>query len=138
MVDPQTSIALIPVEDASPDFPRTSGSVAVPVEDPLVTLRFRLTSADPISLEALRYARRAMLREESTRGLEEGEASLEEASFSAFEIVWRVPDGQRERCLRILEELVARANLALDELRRQPPDSVPGGARMSPGARIRR
>ena len=56
-----------------------------------------------------------MLREEWTRGGVEGEPSLEEAIFSAFEVVWSVPADERERCREKLAELVDRANRALAE-----------------------
>lgn len=94
----------------------SDGSSAAVLEAGSVTLRFRLTATDDTSLEALRYARRAMLREEWTRGVEDDEPSLEEAIFSAFEVVWAVPVRFRERCRAKLEELVARANRALADL----------------------
>ena len=85
-------------------------------EDWRVTLRFRLASSDDRSLEALRYARRAMLREEWTLGVDEDEASLEEAVFSAFDVVWSVPALARESSRAKLEELVARANRVLADM----------------------
>jgi hypothetical protein len=94
----------------------SAGSSAPRLEDARVTLRFRLVSTDARSLEALRYARRAMLREEWTRGAEEGEALLEEAVFSAFDVVWSVPALARESGRAKLEELVARANRALADM----------------------
>jgi len=94
----------------------SAGSSAPRLEDARVTLRFRLVSTDDRSLEALRYARRAMLREEWTRGAEEGEALLEEAVFSAFDVVWSVPALARESGRAKLEELVARANRALADM----------------------
>jgi len=95
---------------------RSSGSSAPNLEPARVTLRFRLTSADDRSLEALRYARRAMLREEWTRGVDEDEPSLEEAVFSAFDVVWSVPALARESGRAKLEELVTRANRALADM----------------------
>jgi len=94
----------------------SAGSSAPRLEDARVTLRFRLVSTDDRSLEALRYARRAMLREEWTRGAEQGEALLEEAVFSAFDVVWSVPALARESGRAKLEELVARANRALADM----------------------
>jgi hypothetical protein len=91
----------------------SAGSSAAQLETATVTLRFRLTSTDDSGLEALRYARRAMLREDWTRGVVEGEPSLEDAVFSAFDVVWEVPAQGRERCRAKLEELVARANRVL-------------------------
>lgn len=93
-----------------------AGSAAPKLEEALVTLRFRLVSADDRSLEALRYARRAMLREEWTRGVEEGEPSLEDAVFSAFDVCWSVPASARAACRAKLEELVTRANRALADM----------------------
>ncbi|HWZ87097.1 MAG TPA: hypothetical protein VN032_12895 [Thermoanaerobaculia bacterium] len=94
----------------------SAGSSAPRLEDASVTLRFRLISTDDRSLEALRYARRAMLREESTRGVDEDEPSLERAVFTAFEVVWPVPALAREGGRAKLEELVARANRALADM----------------------
>ena len=93
----------------------SAGSSAALLEEPTVTLRFRLTSTDDASIEAIRYARRAMLREEWTRGAVEGEPSLEDAVFSPFDVVWEVPAEHRACCRAKLEELVARANRALAE-----------------------
>lgn len=81
-----------------------------------VTVRARLSSSDAGTLEALRYARRAMLREEWTRGADEDEPTLEDAVFSAYDVVWAVPEHERERCLEKLDELIRRANRALHEL----------------------
>jgi hypothetical protein len=91
----------------------SAGSSAPLLEGATVTLCFRLTSIDDSSLEALRYARRSMLREERTRGVVEGEPSLEDAVFSAFDVAWEVPAQHRERCRAKLEELGARADRAL-------------------------
>jgi hypothetical protein len=81
-----------------------------------VTLRFLLSTEDPASLEALRDARRSLLREELTRGRDSDEPSLEDAVFSASEILWEVSPAQRPRCLEKLEELRRRANLLLSEV----------------------
>jgi hypothetical protein len=43
-----------------------------------ITLRFALQVEDAQDLEALRYARRAMIREERTRGLDWDEPSMEQ------------------------------------------------------------
>ena len=86
-------------------------------EDPgTVTLRFLLSAENPGSLEALRNARRALLREELTRGRDADEPSLDDAVFSASEILWEVNPGQRPWCLEKLEELRRRANLLLAEV----------------------
>lgn len=81
-----------------------------------VTLRFLLSTEDPASLEALRNARRSLLREELTRGRDSDEPSLEDAVFSASEILWEVSPAQRPRCLEKLEGLRRRANLLLSEV----------------------
>jgi hypothetical protein len=81
-----------------------------------VSIRCRLSSSDAEALEAIRYARRAMLREEWTRGAEEDEPSLEDAVFSAYDVVWSVPEYLRERCVAKLDELLRRANRARLEL----------------------
>jgi hypothetical protein len=97
-----------------PDPVAPSGdSAAARLAERSVSIRCRLSANDGEVLEALRYARRAMLREEWTRGVEEGEPSLEDAVFSAFDIVWRVAEEDRERCLVKLNELLRRANRAL-------------------------
>jgi hypothetical protein len=97
-----------------PDPVAPSGdSAAARLADRSVSIRCRLSANDAESLEALRYARRAMLREEWTRGTEEGEPSLEDAVFSAFDISWRVSEEDRERCLAKLAELLRRANRVL-------------------------
>lgn len=108
-------IAITEVGDAPGSIAWSGDSTAQHLSGATCTLRFRL-SADSDSLEALRYARRSMLREEWTRGIDEGEPSLEEAIFSAFEVVWPVPVDARERCREKLAELVERANRTLAEL----------------------
>ena len=103
-------------EMASLELSAASADAAAPaLSGAMVTLRFRLVSADDRSLEALRYARRAMLREEWTRGVEEGEPSLEDAVFSAYDVAWSVPISHRNACRARLEELIARANRVLAE-----------------------
>jgi hypothetical protein len=76
------------------------------------TLRFRL-SADADGLEALRYARRSMLRE---KGLAESRREVSPKGISRVEVVWSVPADERERCREKLAELVERANRTLVEL----------------------
>jgi hypothetical protein len=95
-------------------------SAAPALSDRPVALRFRFVSTGDRALEALRYARRAMLREEGTLGVEEGEPSLEDAVFTASEISWSVPAAAVAAGRAKLEELVARANRALAEM---PPSS---------------
>lgn len=97
----------------------SEGSAALQTSpDFLLTLRVAISAPDPAGLEALRHARRSMLREEWTLGTDPGEASLESAIFSATEISWTVPFSQRDRCRERLVELEMRANRALQQLRR--------------------
>ena len=109
-------IALSNVEEIPDPIARSGDSSAPLLEGATVTLRFRFLSTDSDSLEALRYARRAMLREEWTRGVAEEEPSLEVAVFSAFEVTWSVPAQARQQCQEKVSELVERANRALAEL----------------------
>jgi hypothetical protein len=112
----RTPIALSEVEDARASIAWSGESTATRLKPAMCTLRFRLASTDADSLEALRYARRSMLREEWTRGIEEGEPSLEDAVFSVFEVVWSVPEHELARSRQKVSELVERANRALEEL----------------------
>jgi hypothetical protein len=82
-----------------------------------LTLRFLVSAGGGRGLDALRDARRSLLREELTRGREPDEPSLEDAVFSVHEILWVVRPGQRLWCLQKLEELRRRANLLLTEVR---------------------
>ena len=63
-----------------------------------VTLRFRLNLVGTEDVEALRYARRAMIREERTRGLEWDEPSMEHPTFTPTEIRWFVLASQAAWC----------------------------------------
>jgi hypothetical protein len=82
-----------------------------------VTLRFSLLIEDSQDLEALRYARRAMIREERTRGLEWDEPSMEQPVFAATEIRWFVLVSQVAWCREKITELISRANRAREALR---------------------
>jgi len=93
----------------------SSGSNALDLA-PELTLRFTIEANDPEDLEALRHARRSMLREEWTRGRESEEPSLEDAVFSPAEMSWRIRPDQRAWCLQKVEDLVVRANRALADL----------------------
>ena len=81
-----------------------------------VTLRFKLTIREPEDLEALRYARRAMIREERTRGLEWDEPSIEHPTFTATEIRWVALVSQGAWCREKIAQLVDRANRAREAL----------------------
>jgi hypothetical protein len=79
-------------------------------------LRFRFGPNDPQHLEALREARRAMLREEWTRGLLGEEPGLAEATFTASQISWRVAAGQEDPCRHKLATLIRRANAQIVQI----------------------
>ena len=68
-------------------------------------------------MEALRYARRAMIREERTRGLEWDEPSMEDPSLAGHEIRWFALASQAAWCRQKVAELVERANRAVAEMR---------------------
>jgi len=108
-------IELQSVED-SVAVPHSGDSTAPQIAAGAVTLRFGISASDGRSLEALRYARRAMLREEWTLGGEADAPSLGDAVFSATEVVWSVAIGQRAPCEARIAELSARANRALREI----------------------
>ena len=80
-------------------------------------LRFALDIPDEDALEALRYARRSMIREERTRGLGWDEPSIEDPTFSGTEIRWFALAAHAEWCRRKLADLVERSNRALTEIR---------------------
>jgi hypothetical protein len=99
--------------------PRSEGTSALwPDPAGLDVVTFRIRSAEE-GLEALRHARRSMLREEWMLGLPEGEAPFEEAVFTTEAIVWCVRGGQRVRCLEKIAELAARVERALAEGKRR-------------------
>ena len=84
-----------------------------------VTLRFALSFSDERELEALRYARRCMIREERTRGLEWDEPSMEDPTFVGSEIRWFALVSQAAWCRSKIDELIARANRAAEEMEQE-------------------
>lgn len=80
-------------------------------------LHFRLTGSDAAGLDALRETRRAMIREDWTLGLEDGEPSLADAVFTPHDVYWDVPLGERQRCRERVQALVVRANRRLEQAR---------------------
>ena len=78
-----------------------------------VMLRFQLVWHDSDELEALRYARRAMVREERLRGLEWDEPSMEDPTLTGSEFRWFVLVSQAAWCREKMTELVGRANQAV-------------------------
>ena len=99
----------ISLAEIGPSFTGTD-----PVEG-TTTLQLRLDGNDAARMEALRETRRAMIREEWTRGLEAGEPSLAEAMFSIHGVFWDVPLGERERCREKLQTLIERANRRVEQ-----------------------
>ena len=83
-----------------------------------VVLRFHLTAREPEDVEALRYARRAMIRQERTRGLNWEEPSIENPTFTPTEIRWAAITSQGGWCRQKVAELVERANRARQAMRR--------------------
>lgn len=106
------------VETTEPPFPGAEDGLALRIDPSRhVTLRFQLKLQDPEDLEALRYARRAMIREERTRGLEWDEPSIEHPTFTATEIRWVALVSQGAWCREKVADLVERANRAREALR---------------------
>ncbi|HEV8609224.1 MAG TPA: hypothetical protein VGS98_04055 [Thermoanaerobaculia bacterium] len=81
-----------------------------------LTLRFRLELDSDDDVEALRYARRIMIREERTRGLEWDEPSIEDAVFTVTDVSWSVLASQAAWCREKVRVLVERANRLLSEI----------------------
>jgi hypothetical protein len=81
-----------------------------------INLRFRLSFESSNDVEALRYARRVMIREERTRGLEWEEPSIEDAVFSVNDVSWPVLASQAAWCREKIAELVERALRARDDV----------------------
>ena len=102
------------------DRPLAGGETLALRYDPSrrIMLRFRLQASAAEDLEALRYARRAMIREERTRGLEWEEPSMEDPTFTANEVRWYVFTSQAAWCRQKIAELVERANRAIEEMRK--------------------
>lgn len=102
-----------------------TASSAVGVQDGLalrfdptrrLTLRFRLQLDSEEDVEALRYARRVMIREERTRGLEWEEPSIEDAVFTVTDVCWSALASQAAWCREKIRDLVDRANRARSDL----------------------
>ena len=80
-------------------------------------LRFALDVPDEDAFEAIRYARRSMIRDERNRGLGWDEPSIEDPTLSGTEIRWFVLASQADWSRKKLAELVERGNRALAEIR---------------------
>ena len=83
-----------------------------------IMLRFQVSLDGEDEMEALRYARRMMIREERTRGLEWDEPSMEDPTLSGSEIRWFVLAGQAAWGRQKMAELIERANRAVEEIRK--------------------
>ena len=81
-----------------------------------INLRFRLHFESPDDVEALRYARRVMIREERTRGLEWEEPSIEDAVFSVNDVSWPALASQAAWCRQKIAEMVERALRSRDDV----------------------
>jgi hypothetical protein len=103
--------ATVSLKEAAAVVDRVAGRMA---------LSFRLDATGAQRLEALREARRAMIREEWTLGLEPGEPSLADADFSAHAVHWDVPIGEQATCRQKLRRLVVRANRRLEDAAARP------------------
>jgi len=104
--------------EASPTAGQLRDAIAVRFDPSRrVTLRFEILLSGDDAVEALRYARRAMIREERTRGLEWDEPSMEDPSIAGRELRWFALASQAAWCRQKIGELVERANRALDDLR---------------------
>jgi hypothetical protein len=79
-------------------------------------LRFELSVPGELEMQALRYARRVMIREERLRGLEWDEPSMDDPTLSGTEIRWFALASQVAWCRQKLAELVSRANRAAAEM----------------------
>jgi hypothetical protein len=95
-----------------------------------LTLRFRVEFDSDVDVEALRYARRVVIREERTRGLGWEEPSIEDAVFTASDVSWSALASQAAWCREKIRDLIERANRFALELpkegAREDPD--PGNA----------
>ena len=81
-----------------------------------INLRFRISFESPEDVEALRYARRVMIREERTRGLEWEEPSIEDAIFSVNDVSWPALASQAAWCREKISVLVERALRVRDDV----------------------
>ena len=95
----------------------TEVAAGIDREGGTTALHFRVTGGDAAGLDALRETRRAMIREDWTLGLEDGEPSLADASFTSHDVYWDVPLGERQRCRERIQTLVARTNRRLEQAR---------------------
>jgi hypothetical protein len=91
-----------------------------------LTLRFRLELDSDDDVEALRYARRVMIREERLRGLEWDEPSIEDAVFTVTDVSWSVLASQAPWCREKVRLLIERANRLLTGTDSSDSDDSPG------------
>jgi hypothetical protein len=118
-----TAITFRETPDASPGASFARDAVALRFDPSRrVTLRFQLVLHDEAEMEALRYARRVMIREERGRGLEWDEPSMEDPALSGTEIRWFALASQVAWCRQKIVELVERSNRAVAEIRARRPE----------------
>lgn len=86
-----------------------------------VMLRFQIALESDDEMEALRYARRSMIRDERTRGLDWDEPSMEDLTVMGAEIRWFCLATQAAWCRQKMTELADRANRAIQDLRNTGP-----------------
>lgn len=86
-----------------------------------VMLRFQVALHSDDEMEAIRYARRSMIREERTKGLEWDEPSMEDLTLAGAEIRWFCLSSQAAWCRQKMTELIDRANRALEDIRNAGP-----------------
>ena len=91
-------------------------------------LRFQLDLSEPDDIEALRYARRAMIREERRKGLEWDEPTLDNLTFTPREIRWFVFSSQGAWCREKVAMLIERANRARKAPEAEKPPSKASGS----------
>ncbi len=92
-----------------------------------IVLRFRLDFESDRDLEAIRYARRVLIREERTRGLDWEEPSMEDAVFSVPSVSWSALASQAAWCREKMAKLIERANRVQEERNGAGPGSPPSG-----------
>ncbi len=96
----------------------TEVAAGVDREGGTTALHFRVTGSDARPRpRVLRETRRAMIREDWTLGLEDGEPSLADAMFTSHDVYWDAPLGERQRCREKIQALVVRTNRRLEQAR---------------------
>lgn len=126
----RASIRFRETTDLAPSGDRSDGLALRFDPTRRLTLRFRVEFDSDADVEALRYARRVVIREERTRGLGWEEPSIEDAVFTVSDVSWSALASQAAWCREKIRDLVERANRFAVELAKDggPADSKPGDA----------